>query len=354
MEFNVKGITFKKDDLETKELLELKVNSISKSHLFHLLPGGKRAMLLLRAGDFIESSFVSKYIDRGMSSCYELNVCSEEDLIEYREMWLELSSAKSQRDQYLVRDKILCKIAKDFINSKEKSFLSFVVSSFEIFYNLDADTIEKFQRISMVLYSRALLTSSISLITLLCNGYVDFSFIKDFYNTTFLMDYGLVEYEDFNYALSLASEAERNDPGSGISILDKYKRSEGEKILFKGHPNISYEYAITLKDNFKNPEILDVIQLHHEKVDGSGFPNGYSYSCLSDTETLLMFCDYYIPFKEHIFKIGDGNLIINGYFDDLMKMENAYMLPINKLKINWAMMMTWAIDQIHVKKDKAS
>jgi hypothetical protein len=345
MDFNVKGITFNKDELVTVSLTDIKVDAISRAHFFHLLPGGKRAVLLLRAGDYVESSFISKYIEKGMVSLYQLEICSEEDLSEYKVMWVNLRAARTQRAQFLERDRIIKKIAEDFWNSDQKSFLSFMIACFEEFFVFDSDVLEKYQRLSMVLYSRALLTSAISSITALCNGYVDHKFIKDFYNTSFIMDYGLIEYEDFNYALSLASEGERNAPGTGITTLEKYKRSEGEKILFKGHPNISYEFAIQFEDRFQNPEILDVIPMHHEKCDGSGFPNGYSYSALSDTETLLMFCDYLIPFQEHIFTVGDGQEVLNGYFKKLSELEGKYMLPINKLMANWEMMMNWAVQK---------
>jgi hypothetical protein len=345
MEFNVKGITFNKEELTTIALTDIKVDTISRAHFFHILPGGKRAVLLLRAGDYVESAFISKYIEKGMVSLYQLEICSEEDLSEYKMMWAELRAARTQRAQFLLRDSIIKKIAHDFWNSNEKSFLSFMIACFEEFYVYDIDVLEKYQRLSMVLYSRALLTSAISSLTALCNGYVDHKFVKDFYNTSFIMDYGLIEYEDFNYALSLASESERNIPGSGLSTLEKYNRSEGEKILFTGHANISYEFAIQFADRFENPEVLDVIQMHHEKCDGSGFPNGYSYSALSDTETLLMFCDYLIPFQEHIFTVGDGQTILNGYLKQLNELEGKYLLPINKLMANWEMMMNWAIEK---------
>ena len=349
MEFNVKGITFNKDDLSTVSLSDIKEDTISRCHYIHLLPGDRGALVLLRAGDYIEPEWIIKYRDKGLNSVYQIEVCSEEDLVEYKSMWRELKLARHQKEEFLLRDKIIKKVAQDFWVSDKKCFLSFVIACFEEFNIYDEVVINKYQRITMVLYHRAFLTSSISTLTALCNGYVDYKFIKDFYNTTFIMDYGLIEYENYNYALSLASESERNDPGSGIRCLEKYNRSESEKVLFVGHPNISYEFALNFKDQFNSPEILEVIQMHHEKCDGSGFPNGYSYSGMSDTETLLMFCDYFIPFKEHVFTFGDGDEILNDYFEKLNNFEGKYLLPINKLMANWKMMMNWATKKTEEK-----
>ncbi len=58
MEFNVKGITFRKDELSTIDLDKIEVNTISRSHFFFIPANGKTAILLLRAGDFVEQEFV--------------------------------------------------------------------------------------------------------------------------------------------------------------------------------------------------------------------------------------------------------------------------------------------------------
>lgn len=49
MEFNVKGITFKKEDLSMQKLSEIKTETISRAHFFHIIPRNNKAVLLLRA-----------------------------------------------------------------------------------------------------------------------------------------------------------------------------------------------------------------------------------------------------------------------------------------------------------------
>lgn len=348
MEFNVKGITFKLEDLSTIKLSEIKTNTVSKSHLFHLLPGNKRAILLLRAGDYVESAFITKYLDKGLESLYELEIIHEEDLVFYKNKWSALKNAKTQHDQFSIRDEIISQLAKDFWASKEKSFLSFVIACFEEFYIYPENVLNKFQEVSMTLYTRSLLISSVSCAVSLVNNYVDYRFIKDFYNTSFMMDYGLIEFGNFNFMLSQACEKERNNPGTGIELLYEKKRPEAEVFAFKNHPNVSFRAVSEFKGQFQYPEILDNIKMHHEKYDGSGFPNGYFYSVMSDTETLLIFCDYMIPFEEHIFALGDGHQILSQYFEKLKQIDQEHILPVNKLMATWESVMGWAVKTIEV------
>lgn len=348
MDFNVKGITFKLDELTTIKLSEIKTGTVSRAHYFHLLPGKKRAILLLRAGDFVEQSFIDKYSGKGLNSFYQLEVINQSDLDLYKSMWTQLKLARTQKEQFIIRDEIIKQLAQDYWASSEKSFLSFVISCFEEFYIYPPQILDRYQDVSMTLYTRALLISSVSCAVVLSNNYVDYKFIKDFYNTSFIMDYGLIEFGNFNYMLSMACESERNKPGSGIDLLKEKGCSSVEIQAFRDHPNVSLRAVNEFKSLFEYPEVLENIKMHHEKFDGSGFPNGFYYSAMSDTETLLTFCDYMIPFSEHIFSKGDGHQILSQYFEKIKKIDTQDQLPINKLISNWESVMGWAVKEIEV------
>ncbi len=63
------------DELTTVSLSELRPGTLSSAHLFAFIKG--RPFLLLRAGDVIDSDFVQKYTDRGVSSFKALVVAAE-------------------------------------------------------------------------------------------------------------------------------------------------------------------------------------------------------------------------------------------------------------------------------------
>ncbi|MBD63802.1 MAG: hypothetical protein CME62_01230 [Halobacteriovoraceae bacterium] len=344
MAVNINGIIFKEENLKKVLLSEIKTQTISRSHFFHSMPGGKY-LSLLRAGDFVEPSFISHYLEKGMLSLYQLDMINEQDLSDYKQAWSSFKHAKTETEKLKRRDFILKKISNDYWLSDEKSFLTYVIATFEAFYIYPPRVLDHLQSESSLLYTRSLLISAVSSIAALINNYLDYNFIKDLYNTAFILDYGLVDFGNFNFVMSLACEAERNKPGSGLDVLKKYNRSEGEIAIFNNHPLISYERAQEQSEHFTYPEITKFIKFHHEKTDGSGFPKGYSYSALSDAEILLVFCDYLIPFQEHVFKAADGKLIVKDYFEDLKNLDDRYLLPISKMLNSWESCMNWAMNK---------
>ncbi len=348
MEFNVKGITFTLEELTTIKLSEIKVATISRSHIFHMLPGNKKAILLLRAGDFVEPSFVSKYMDKGVESFYQLEVLQEEDIIFFKSHWSKLKEASSEYEKRVIRDNFIKQIATDYWFNKEKSVLSLVVSCFEEFYIYPPHILEKYQELSMVLYTRSLLIGAISSVAALSNDLLDYDFIKDFYNLAFIIDYGLIGYDNFNFVTATACEYERNEPGSGVTYLQKMNRSDSEIESFKNHPLISHRVASQYEEKFTYPELIEFVSLHHEKANGSGFPKGHKYAAMTDTETMLSFSDYMVPFNEHIFLKGDGNKVLHEYFVQLKELKNNEILPIKKLIARWESVMEWAKKDIEV------
>lgn len=352
MEYKVKGLTFTMEELNSIPLLDVKTQTIARSHYIYFLPGNKIPVLLLRAGDFIETEFVAKYKERGIESLYELPLVKQEVVNKYRHLWHRLSQSQTQQEQFQTRDEIIKNLAKDYFEKQDKSFLSFTIACFEEFYFYPSFVLDKLQTCSMTLYSRSLLISSLSTVTAIINGYCDYKFVKDFYNVSFVMDYGLVEYSDFNYTIGLACEKERQVPGAGIQILDQYKRPASERRIFFRHPIVSREFAQTQVENFTHPELIDLIELHHEKTDGSGFPHGHSYSALSDGETLLTFADYMVPFSEHQFKKGDGHVVLFDYFGSLKNMQNQNLIPVKKTINNWDSLMKWAIEAAKKMQDQ--
>ena len=335
MDYDVKGIRFKEDDLQTISVSDLNAGSISRSHIFFLLQGSSKAILLLRAGDYIEQSFINKYIEKGVMHLWQLEIAKLTDINKYKDLLEKLSHSQNSGNQLEVKDQILRAVTSDFYISDEKTFLSFVIACFDTFYLYPVHVINQYQEVSMTLYSRALLTSSVSVLASLVNGYLDYYYMRDFYNVCFIMDYSLVEYSSYHFTTAMACEAERKEPGTGLLLLKQMNRSAGEEQLFLNHPIISYEYALEYQDQFKYPEIQNFIKFHHEKKDGSGFPEGLCYSVLSDAETILSFCDNLIPFSEHFFACGDGQLILKEYLKELNFLKKGYLLPITKIKSRW-------------------
>lgn len=351
MDFEVKGIKFNRNDLIDLELCELRAGSISKHHLFHLF-GNSKAVLLLRAGDYIESQFISNYIERGMLKVRALEVVSNLEVEELKTLFLSLKNSSTQKAQHVFRKEFLEIIKIRYKDKESSSFLAVVVFLFDEFYCFPKQILASYQETSSLLFTRALRVSSLGVLSSIINGLTDYKFLKDFYNICFIMDYGLVEYGKFHYTLALACEVERKKPGMGLSYLEKLKRSEGEKKIFINHSKIGVEFAKEHSGLLSNPELIEMINYHHEKVDGSGFPFGIKYSGLSDVEATLTFCDYLTPFSEPIFEKGDLQETLFNSFEELKGFSEEAELPVRELMAKWQGFLNW-MELIDLEEDVA-
>lgn len=343
MNFEVNGIAFSKDELTAVKLSDLKLDAISHSHLFFIPASNRKAFLILRAGDYIDREFIDKYKAKGIESIYALEVASIDDIQKLRSLFLEWKNGYNEKNKQIGAQRIIKEFGNDFWRLSKSSYLSFVLVCFENLYKLPNEVVETYQATSLTMYSRATISASLSVITCFVHRIVDPLFVQDLYNVVFALDYGLVTTGEFTYSLAQACEAERNNPGSGIEYLNKMGRPAGEITAFTQHPVSSAMYVEDQKEIFTYPEVSSVICYHHEKVDGSGFPSGVSYSGIGDLETFQMFCDYVVPFQEHIYQRGDGYVLIKGNFEALKNNENIGSLPINKIINIWEAAMAWAI-----------
>tara|TARA_Y100000780_G_scaffold232594_1_gene268529 strand:+ start:202022 stop:203080 length:1059 start_codon:yes stop_codon:yes gene_type:complete len=341
MEYSVKGITFTKDELELVKLSDIDANSVSPCHIFTFIQ--ERPFLLLRAGDFVEEEFLVKYKRKGIQSFYCLNIASEKESQKYKTIFSKFNNAKNEIQRRRVKDELVKIFADDYWKQSDKSFLSFVSACFDQFYNLPEDVVVSLQESSLVLYSRALLTSSFSVMNCVMHSILDTNFISDLYNASFMMDYSLGGRKEFNFLLSIACEKERNAPGSGIEFLKARNDASKELLEFTEHPNLSAELALEHSNCFYNPETVDFIRYHHEKADGSGFPGGHTYGAISETETILMFGDNITPFEEHIFQNYDGALLVKEGLSKLKKLTIQNKLPLNTTLSLWEEAMKWGV-----------
>ena len=292
----------------------------------------------------MEEEFILKYKKKGLESIYQLPVISDETLTKFQGQWERFKNCRNQNEQYLMRDDIVGAVANTFLKENDKSFLSFVISCFDEFYHCPKEVIDNLQARSMTIYTRSLLMSSLSTIILLSNGHVDYHFLKDFYNLCYLLDLGLMQEGQLSFLITQACEKERNHPGSGLSYLRDTVNNLSDLGKFKSHPELSYEVSSKYKDSFQYPEILDLIKIHHEKQNGSGFPRALNSTMLSSTEMMLIAVEYIVPFKEHIFLKGDGKEVLSEYFDNIKKLENYKELPIQNILMNWGAIFGWATE----------
>lgn len=340
MELSVKGIKFTEDELLERSVSDFVVGEITKSHIVHVFKG-HQCMLLLRAGELLTKDFIEKYQNKNIISLKTLPIASVDAIDKYTNVWMKLKAARSEKEQIKLRDELLLNFLTLNHQNSKNSILDFVISCFDQFYHLPKEVIETFQEKSHLMLTRAMLMSSFSTLSCIAYGICDYQFIKDFYNATLFLDFGLVNFKEFNYMLSKACEQERLKPGTGLSYLKEHKRSESEQEAFLKHPNQSVEFLKKYEKYFLNKEIIELIRFHHEKSDGSGFPGGIYYSALGQSEMLMAFCDNLIPFEEHLYSKNDGFSFVSMYFENLTKLMNDSNIPVSGVVEAWRGVMSW-------------
>jgi len=347
MEFTVKGISFSKEDLETISLDELVVNSISYSHLFVFVKD--KPYLMLRAGDLITEEFIEKYQSKGLASFFSKSIVNTETYNQFKDRLRKIKTLpkKLKKEQLPL---LFNEFSNAYWQESEKSYLSFAMACYDIFYNLPSECITSLQNKSQILYARSLIISSLSVMTALIDNIMDEKYLRDIYNTAFIMDYGLIRNGDFNYLLSKACEYERNHPGTGLSWLKSHPQNTYEADVFYQHPKTSYLEAKRYEESFHYPELLNVITYHHEKTDGSGFPQGFSFSGLAHNEVMIMMADYLVPFHEYFFKEGDGFSVIGAQFKKLEEIEDIHLVPVSYFIAKWKQVMDWSLNS-QIEKD---
>jgi hypothetical protein len=341
MKIEVNGITFSHNDLVTLSISRLELGTVSYAHLFLMV--GSRYFMVLRAGDYIDQEFLHKYQERGVNSFYAYEVADQACIKTYNEHWKSLKNAKTEQERIAYKDQIFLSLYSDFwADSSQQAVLSLVISCYESFENIDSSVLNEIQSTSHILYSRALLGATQGIVAALANGFFDYDFLRDLYNVCFLLDYGLVT-NNFSYPLLQACEFERNNPSAGKKAIEKILMNPGDRDFFFDHPHISAQMAESLEDSFKYPELINAIKMHHEKVDGTGFPEGIHYSAISSWEAILQFADFTTPFEETIFSRSDGNRVLKEPILKLNDDEKFGQLPVKKITQMVITHFKWAI-----------
>lgn len=317
MDYTIKGIAFNEKELVSVSLAQLRLNSISRSHLFYFPSSSSRPLLLLRAGDLIESAFIEKYTKKGLMSVACLEVADSTLIDKYSELFQKLKTTRGFKELRVVRSEFLEEIHKDWWKDPQdsKSFLAFIIACHDSFYIFDTKFENEYYNKSTQLYAKSLLAGSVSVLIGLIENYVDSAFLQDLYHICFFMDYGLISNE-VDFVILDACEKERESFGSGIEYLKSIKR---DVTPFIDHPLVSYDFLKIHKDNLKHQELIDFVKLHHENADGAGFPEGRSYAMMSDAELILSFADTLISFEEKIYVNADIKKLFK---DTLFKFEN--------------------------------
>jgi len=208
---------------------------------------------------------------------------------------------------------------ENFYDDKnESTLLELAIIGHREFYKFEEGFTNKCSETSVELFRRCSVLASLNVFFAIAFGYLDYSFLSDVYHITYLFDYSF-EREGYSYNLLQASEFERISGQDGRNLL----KEGSELAIFDQHPYSSKSYAeMDFYQIIENKNLFELIEKHHEKFNGKGFPVGISEQEMSLLECIIIFTAAAIPYEGTEFKQNDGR----GYIRKSLSAMSSEML----------------------------
>jgi hypothetical protein len=269
---------------------------IAPGDIFLKTPSGKH-LRLKRAGDILEEAWKKKFGTTANLLWKPLiNITAVENLKDLYQKW---NLAEEPQEVDAQREEFISSLRSGMGPDGKMCMLDWAFTCYSLF-PLEENIIQEFQAQHVVLYRRGLMVSSLAVLISIASGYEDPQFLKDIYLTGWLLDVGLLS-EDFSYWVALACQAEKFSPGAGVILLKNKNAGSAEIELFLQHPRNGYNRVKEVfKSHYTFPELINSILHHHEKADGTGFPEGMTFSVMSDWQSLFVLADSMVDYQEEI------------------------------------------------------
>ncbi len=287
--------------------LDIQQMILAPGDIFWLRSGGKK-IKIARSGQVIDSKIIDKFTGKDFSfeldEYFSLPTSVRETLVsDFNKLKLE----KLEMNRVALVKKILGTVFVEYHG--QVAFVDFMFIGLESFYNLDTSVTEELANIDVRLFQRSAIFATYAVLLAMSVGYLDYFFLQDIYHVCFFFDCNF-SLEQVSYFVLEALEKERQE-GQGKSFL----QAKGKKLdleTFYNHPEESFRLA---KKKFKkfinNKEIFQLIRLHHEKIDGSGFGRKLNDEDFTDIERLLIFINESLPFVDVELSADKGKNFLN-------------------------------------------
>lgn len=281
------------------------------------LRSGDKKTLLCRAGDPINLKLIDKMKKNKARLRIEEVIPSvqiEEGVALFQNFkHASLESIRSKEKLASSREELLKWIKASFWDSEESaSLLLLVFCCHNSFSSFNRNCSKELIEYSSSIYKRSSILGALLVAYSVLCGYMDFFYLQDLYNVAFLLDYGLLDKLDYRSIKALKMEIK--DPQSGLSYLKKH--SEEEATRFSGH---TFSNGEEIKEKygkfFNNSSVLYLIEWHHERSNGKGFPRGLNSDEASDVEMLLIFVSSLVDYDNYSYSNNDGTGILQNFIN---------------------------------------
>jgi hypothetical protein len=276
--------------MRTLRMIKLPVKDLAKrkiadGHVYISTMEGRK-FYLLKPGMLLDEDFIKKHAQ--LNTVFDFVPVALPEVIEnFTKLFKELRYLQFERD---LKSQSL-RIIGEFhhIHSGDGHFLSFAQACFDAFNLIPLETLKKMHSQDTQLFRKSFYSAAFSVVIALSNDFYHFMMLRDFYNISLMLDFGLCE-TSYSYYVAQACNQENKLPGSGRYWLDQERASKQEMAVFLGHPKKSYDY-LKKSNILAFPELAEAVLYQHELSNGRGFPKGIPLGYVSGWEAVIMIAD---------------------------------------------------------------
>lgn len=328
------------DEMESKEFQEsqsveskpLVLNILemhfSVGHIFWTMNSGKK-ISLFGSGDWIQKTYINKFIvaNKKLEIEPEINEAYCSTGLGLFETFLE---SEEEAEKIDLREDIILWLSKGYWNSEEEvGMLDLAFVCAQSFYSFSEEEEDLLVESSAELFKRSSVTGSMLVCLAIVLGYLDRDLLRDLYHISFLFDCALDE-KVLSTNLISALENERNNGDEW-----KHSLSEAEKRIFMAHSGQSVNLSKRFfSKRITNLGLMNFIESHHEKINGTGFPLGLREGELSDIEGLIIFVNNRLPYHGLKFEKGDSGALFRQLMERGPQLETVLTKRLKKMITN--------------------
>ncbi len=315
--------------IESKPLvLNIMEMHFSVGQIFWTMTSGKR-INLFNSGDWIQKSYLNKFLKANKTLEIEPQI-NEHYCSLGLELFKSFVEAEEESDKAEIREGLIEWLAKGYWNAEEEvGMLDLAFVCAQTFYSFSEEEEDLLFESSTELFKRSSVIGSMLVCLGVVVGYLDTNLLRDLYHISFLFDCSLDEVTLSTNLIS-ALENERNNGSEWEEAL-----SESEKETFLNHSKNSASRASSLfSKRISNPGLVHFIEVHHEKINGKGFPLGLREGEISDIEGLIIFVNNRLPFRDLNFERGDASSLFKNLMERGAQLETVLTKRLKKIITN--------------------
>lgn len=288
-------------DLAPINWSEFETSLLSPGEIYFKPSKNAKALRILKVGDLVDNQFLGKY--QLVKDQIFIKQTTDSATMLFNEFIG--GNLKLNRKERLARKESFIKIffTEIWLETDQENFEKYIYTCFNTFSSFERSILFEIEGKNQLLFRRAMVISAMGIFMAHCMDCNDYSFMKEFYNSLFCLDVGLL-FPKADYHLLTALKKQRENSGAGIRYLKDRKVNESTIKQYLDHGNksidvIEHTWDLTFDEN----KIYKMVKYHHLAPYQKKTPNEINYKQLFHWEEVGYFLDQWIPFDKDCFDL---------------------------------------------------